>query len=156
MRVEANISVKLINSDKKLINTDGILINTDKLGTKVEVKNLNSFRAVEKAINFEIKRQEEVLESGGKVEQETRGWNDVKEETVSQRSKEEAHDYRYFPEPDLPKMKLHEAFDLAKIKSELPELPEAKRLRYRESFGIKDEDIESYVADQDLAKYSKK
>src|SRR3989338_334807 len=86
MRVEVNISVSRGKT----------------LGTKVEIKNLNSFRVVQKAIDFEISRQEEVLESGEKVVQETRGWNDKKEITFSQREKEEAHDYRYFPEPDLP------------------------------------------------------
>jgi len=86
MRVEANIS----------------LSKTNKLGTKVEIKNLNSFRAVEKGIEYEIKRQSEILEKGEKVIQETRGWHDTKQITVSQREKEEAHDYKYFPEPDLP------------------------------------------------------
>src|SRR3989344_9095201 len=86
MRVEVNISVS----------------KTKKLGTKVEIKNLNSFKVVQKAIDFEIVRQTELLEKGGKVTQETRGWNDKKEITFSQREKESAHDYRYFPEPDLP------------------------------------------------------
>jgi aspartyl-tRNA(Asn)/glutamyl-tRNA(Gln) amidotransferase subunit B len=88
MRVEANISLGI----------------GGKLGTKVEIKNLNSFRAVERGIDYEIKRQAEVLDSGEKVIQETRGWNDNAGETVSQRIKEEAHDYRYFPEPDLPSL----------------------------------------------------
>ncbi|MCK4520536.1 Asp-tRNA(Asn)/Glu-tRNA(Gln) amidotransferase subunit GatB [Candidatus Parcubacteria bacterium] len=86
MRVEANIS---LGKDKKL-------------GTKVEIKNLNSFRAVEKGIDYEIKRQGEILKTGKKIIQETRGWHDTKQITISQREKEEAHDYRYFPEPDLP------------------------------------------------------
>src|SRR3990167_6594334 len=88
MRVEVNISV---SKDKKL-------------GTKVEIKNLNSFKVVEKAVDFEIQRQEELLENKEKIVQETRGWHDKKEITFSQREKEEAHDYRYFPEPDLPAM----------------------------------------------------
>ena len=96
------------------------------------------------------------LMDAGKEEeivQETRGWNDAKQETFSQRKKESSHDYRYFPDPDLPKMMLHEGFDLEKMKKELPELPEAKRARYRKDFGIKDEDIESYINDLVLGKW---
>ncbi|MFZ3015731.1 MAG: Asp-tRNA(Asn)/Glu-tRNA(Gln) amidotransferase subunit GatB [Minisyncoccia bacterium] len=137
MRVEANISV---SEDKS------------KLGTKVEVKNLNSFKSVEKAIKFELDRMVELMENGkgDEIVQETRGWDESKQKTFSQRKKESSHDYRYFPEPDLPKMKLHEAFDLEKMKSELPELPEQMRARYKNDFGIKDEDIEVYVNDKDL------
>ena len=134
MRVEANIS---ISKDKK------------KLGTKVEVKNLNSFRAVERAIKYEVDRMTELLENGkgSEIVQETRGWDENKQQTFSQRRKEGSADYRYFPDPDLPKMKLHEAFDLEKMKKELPELPAEKRIRYKNDFGIKDEDIESYIND---------
>ena len=140
MRVEANIS---ISEDK------------NKLGTKVEVKNLNSFKSVEKTIKFELDRMIEFSENkkGDEIVQETRGWDEEKQKTFSQRKKEFSHDYRYFPEPDLPKMKLREAFDLEKMKKELPELPQAKRLRYKNDFGIKDEDIESYVNDLELAKW---
>ena len=128
MRVEANISV---SENQKV------------LGTKVEVKNLNSFKSVEKAIKFELDRMTELLENGKgeDIVQETRGWDEAKQKTFSQRKKESSHDYRYFPEPDLPKMKLHEVFDLEKMKSELPELPVEKRTRYKNDFGIKDEDI---------------
>ena len=134
MRVEANISV---SKDSK------------KLGTKVEVKNLNSFRSVERAVLYEFDRMMELLENGKgeEVIQETRGWDEGKQKTFSQRKKESSEDYRYFPEPDLPKMKLHEVFDLSKMKNELPELPEAKRARYKKDFGIKDEDIEVYIND---------
>jgi len=134
MRVEANIS---ISSDIK------------KLGIKVEVKNLNSFRSVERAIKYEIDRMIELHESGkgNEIIQETRGWDESKQKTFSQRKKEGSADYRYFPDPDLPKMKLHEAFDLEKMKEQLPELPETKRARYKKDFGIKDEDIESYIND---------
>ncbi|MEK7088721.1 MAG: Asp-tRNA(Asn)/Glu-tRNA(Gln) amidotransferase subunit GatB [Patescibacteria group bacterium] len=140
MRVEVNIS---ISEDK------------NKLGIKVEVKNLNSFKSVEKAIKFELDRMIKLFENGkeNEIAQETRGWDESKQKTFSQRKKESSQDYRYFPEPDLPKMKLHEAFDLEKMKKELPELPQAKRLRYKNNFGIKDEDIESYVNDLELAKW---
>jgi aspartyl-tRNA(Asn)/glutamyl-tRNA(Gln) amidotransferase subunit B len=87
------------------------------------------------------------------IVQETRGWDDSKQKTFSLRKKESSHDYRYFPDPDLPKMKLHEAFPIDKMKSELPELPVAKRDRYKKDFGIKDEDIESYINDPELGKW---
>ncbi len=143
MRVEANISV----SKEK-----------DKLGTKVEVKNLNSFRSVERAIKYETDRMIELWEDGkeGEIVQETRGWDEGKQKTFSQRKKESSADYRYFPDPDLPKLKLHEAFDLVKIKADLMELPEAKRARYRADFGIKDEDIEVYINDTELGAWFEK
>jgi aspartyl-tRNA(Asn)/glutamyl-tRNA(Gln) amidotransferase subunit B len=137
MRVEANISV---SSDPKV------------LGTKVEVKNLNSFRSVERAIKYELDRMTELLENGkgNEIVQETRGWDEGKQKTFSQRKKESSEDYRYFPDPDLPKMKLHETFDLEKMKSELPELPAEKRARYKKDFSIKDEDIEVFINDPTL------
>ena len=137
MRVELNIS---ISPDK------------NKFGTKVEVKNINSFKAVERAAEYEIKRMSKLYDEGceGEIVQETRGWDEVKQMTFSQRSKENSEDYRYFPEPDLPKLYLHEIFDLEKMKKELPELPEDKRFRYIEDFGLKLEDIESYITDREL------
>jgi len=113
------------------------------------VKNLNSFRSVERAIKYEIERMIELFEEGREAEivKETRGWDDGKQKTFSQRRKESSHDYRYFPDPDLPKMKLHQIFDLDKMEQELPELPVAKRARYKNDFGIKDEDIEVYIND---------
>ncbi|KKQ86489.1 MAG: Aspartyl/glutamyl-tRNA(Asn/Gln) amidotransferase subunit B [Parcubacteria group bacterium GW2011_GWF2_38_8] len=140
MRVEANISVSK---------------DQNELGTKVEVKNLNSFKSVEKAIKFELERMLELSENGksSEIVQETRGWDEEKQKTFSQRKKESSQDYRYFPEPDLPKMKLHEIFDLKEMRGKLPELPEAKRARYRKDFGIKDEDIESYINDRELGKW---
>ncbi len=140
MRVEANVSVR--RSD---------LRGRSDLGTKVEVKNLNSFRAAEQAIEYEVKRQIEVLENGGKVVQETRGWNEDRGETFSQRVKEESHDYRYFPEPDLPKLYLSQVAEFQNI--QLPELPDTKRARLARDYGIKSEDIESYVVDQDLGNF---
>ncbi len=136
MRVEANISVSKNNE----------------LGIKVEVKNLNSFRSVEEAIDYEIKRQEDVLEKGEKVIHETRGWDENKKITVSQRAKEEAHDYRYFPEPDLPPIDMS-VFDLNKLKVEIPELPAQKRERFIKEFGLKIEQVEIFVEDRNLADY---
>jgi aspartyl-tRNA(Asn)/glutamyl-tRNA(Gln) amidotransferase subunit B len=137
MRVEANISV----SDSK------------KLGTKVEVKNLNSFKVVQKAIEQEIERMTELLEDdeGDKIVQETRGFDENKGKTFSQRRKETSDDYRYFPEPDLPKMNLHEVFDLKKIEKELPELPNEKRKRFKKDYKIKEQDIELFVFERELS-----
>lgn len=138
MRVEANISISPIEGE---------------LGTKVEVKNLNSFNVVGRAIEYEVARMTALHEAGraDEIIQETRGWDDAKQKTFSQRSKENSEEYRYFPDPDLPKLYLHDLFDLEKISSELPELPAERRERYAQDFGIKDEDIETYVNDNDLA-----
>ena len=105
------------------------------LGSKVEVKNMNSFRAIQRAIDSEIERQAEILDAGGTIEQETRGYIDATGETVSQRSKEEAHDYRYFPEPDLPPLETT-AEDVARLRSELPELPDARKARFEQQYGL--------------------
>ncbi len=143
MRVELNISISE---------------SPDKLGTKCEVKNINSFRALERAAEYEIKRMSKLLDEGkgDEIVQETRGWDESKQSTFSQRVKENANDYRYFPDPDLPKLFLNKVFDTEKIKEELPELPEAKRIRYRNDYGIKDEDIESYITDQELGNWFEK
>ncbi|MCX6717665.1 MAG: Asp-tRNA(Asn)/Glu-tRNA(Gln) amidotransferase subunit GatB [Candidatus Taylorbacteria bacterium] len=141
MRVEANISVS---------DCEG------KLGTKVEVKNLNSFRTVEKAIAYETERHIELLEKGEKIIQETRGWDEAKQKTYSQRIKEDSHDYRYFPDPDLPKLMVSEVFDLKKLKEGLPELPWQRRERYVKDFGIKDQDAESYVINMSLGEFFEK
>jgi aspartyl-tRNA(Asn)/glutamyl-tRNA(Gln) amidotransferase subunit B len=132
LRVEVNISVG----------------KGKKLGTKTEVKNINSFRAAEKAIEYETKRQIEALEGGVEIVQETRGWDDAKGETYSQRAKESSHDYRYFPEPDLPKLKLSEIseFSIEALTKELPELPWERRKRYVK-LGLKEEDANMFVAD---------
>lgn len=135
------------------VNISMALEGADKYGTKVEIKNLNSFRSVGQSIDYEIKRQTEVIEEGGKIIQETRGWDEVKGETFSQRKKEEAHDYRYFPEPDLLPMAPKEMFDLEEINLELPELPEAKRLRFMKEYGLKFKEIESLVFEPAVAQY---
>ncbi len=140
MRVEANISISA---------------DPNKFGTKVEVKNLNSFRAVERAINYEIARHTELLEAGEKVAQETRGWNETKQETYSQRSKEDAQDYRYFPDPDLPKLMISEMpeFSVETLKKSLPELPWEKRERYEKDFGITRENAFLFIENQKLANF---
>ena len=120
------------------------------MGTKVEIKNLNSFRAVEKAIDYEISRQTGILEKGEEVDQETRGWNEEKGQTFSQRKKEEAHDYRYFPEPDLPALN-PVMLDLGGFA--IPELPSQKRGRFKREFGLKDEQIEILVRDKKLSDF---
>ncbi|MYB41710.1 MAG: Asp-tRNA(Asn)/Glu-tRNA(Gln) amidotransferase subunit GatB [Chloroflexi bacterium] len=107
----------------------------DPLGSKVEIKNMNSFRAVQRAIESEIRRQAAVLDDGGSVEQETRGYIEETGGTASQRSKEEAHDYRYFPEPDLPPLEIGEE-RLAEIRGRLPELPDARRARFEREYGL--------------------
>jgi aspartyl-tRNA(Asn)/glutamyl-tRNA(Gln) amidotransferase subunit B len=139
MRLEANVSIS----------------KEEKLGTKVEIKNLNSFRAAERAILYEIARQAEVLDGGGKVAQETRGWDEKKQSTFSQRSKEDSHDYRYFPDPDLPKLHISKIpdFDLEKLKSELGETPDQKRSRFKDSYGLKESDIEFYVSNLPMSKF---
>lgn len=121
-------------------------------GTKVEVKNINSFRYVEKAINYEIERQTELLENGEKVVQETRGWDSVKNVTVSQRKKESAHDYRYFPEPDIPPLTFTAEY-VAELKSKLPELPDAKVQRFIKEYKLSEQDVLVLTQEKDLADY---
>ncbi len=154
MRVEANISV----TTDPAARTDSPENNPKAFGTKVEVKNLNSVRSAERAIKYEAARMIDLIEKGegNSIIQETRGWDEQKQVTFSQRTKEEAQDYRYFPDPDLPKMKLHELFNLESLQADLPELPVAKRARYRADFGIKDEDIESYINDVELGAWFEK
>jgi aspartyl-tRNA(Asn)/glutamyl-tRNA(Gln) amidotransferase subunit B len=138
MRVEANISV---SKDPK------------KFGTKVEVKNINSFSAVERAIEYEIKRHIEVLESGGQIVQETRGWDDAGQKTFSQRKKEGAVDYRYFPDPDLPKLKVSEVEEFRGLVATLPELPWTRRARLVNEFGLRPEAADIFTNDLDLGSF---
>ncbi|MBI4518908.1 MAG: Asp-tRNA(Asn)/Glu-tRNA(Gln) amidotransferase subunit GatB [Deltaproteobacteria bacterium] len=122
------------------------------LGTKVEVKNMNSFRAVEKAIEFELRRQAEVLEQGGRLVQETRHWDPDREVTRPSRSKEFAHDYRYFPDPDLLPLLVSEQW-IERVRAELPELPEARQARFGRDYGLPVYDAEVLTARKDLADY---
>jgi aspartyl-tRNA(Asn)/glutamyl-tRNA(Gln) amidotransferase subunit B len=138
IRFEANVSVKVAGATE--------------LGTRTEVKNLNSFRALERSIIFEIERQSKILASGGTVEQETLGWNETKEATYSQRSKEDAHDYRYFPEPDLPPLKVDESW-LTRVRAELPELPRAMFKRFIAQYGLSEYDASRLVEEKASAEY---
>ncbi len=145
LRVEANIS--LINANFKAKDA--------KLGTKVEIKNLNSFRAVERAIEYEIARQKELLLNDEKVVQETRGWDPQSERTFPQREKEEAHDYRYFPEPDLPPIYIKKDY-LEAIKKGIPELPDEKMQRLKEEFSVNEQSARILVSNRDLSEYFEK
>ena len=123
----------------------------EKFGVRAEVKNLNSFRSLEKAMEYEVKRQTEILDGGGEVVQETRGWLDDKEVTVSQRGKEEAADYRYFPEPDIPPLVVTREM-VEELKKELPELPEIKMKRYVED-GVPEDNAKIIAGDMELARF---
>ena len=136
LRCDANVSVRLKGAEK--------------FGTKVEVKNVNSFRFVRLALEYEIERQIEVLESGGRVIQESRLWNAAEGRTYSMRSKEQAHDYRYFPEPDLPPLIVSAEF-LAEVRKELPELPEARRARMIAEYDLSSQDAFTLTAERAFA-----
>jgi len=138
MRFDINISVR-----KK---------GEKKFGTKVEVKNLNSFKFLEKALDYEFKRQVAALEKGEKIIQETRGWDTEQEITVPQRSKEEAHDYRYFPEPDLPPMTITDK-EIEEISKNLPELPLKRKQRFIKEFELKNNDAETLIETPELSSF---
>jgi aspartyl-tRNA(Asn)/glutamyl-tRNA(Gln) amidotransferase subunit B len=137
-RCDANVSVRPEGSET--------------LGTKIEIKNLNSFRAVERALEFEIERQRDTLSSGGKLLQETRLWDEERKETRSMRSKESAHDYRYFPEPDLLPLTIGEHW-IAELAAALPELPMARKRRYMADYGLQAYDAELLTSRKDIADY---
>ena len=122
------------------------------LGTKIEIKNLNSFRAVESALEFEIARQIDTLSDGGKLVQETRLWDEHREETRSMRSKESAHDYRYFPDPDLLPLVIDDAW-IAQVRAALPELPNARKARFVNEYGLSAYDAELLTGRKDMADY---
>ncbi len=137
MRIEANISVSK---------------DPSKFGTKCEVKNINSFASVFGAINYEVARHIEACEKGEKIVQETRGWDEGKQATFSQRKKENAHDYRYFPDPDLPKLYLHKLFNIDEIKSSLPELPSARKERYSK-YNLQSNYVDILIDDVNMGTY---
>lgn len=139
MRCEVNISLHEAGADRLS-------------GTKVEIKNLNSFKSVERSIEYEIKRQTEALENDENIVQETRGWDEARGATVSQRKKESAHDYRYFPEPDIPPF-IFTADDILRLKDDLPELPDAKEQRFVTEYGLPQADAVILVEDKAVAAY---
>ena len=138
LRCDANVSVRPQGADA--------------LGVKVEIKNLNSFRFVERALDYEVSRQSALLERGGTVVQETRLWDVAGGRTVSMRSKEEAHDYRYFPDPDLPPLVLDPQW-VAAVRADLPELPEARKRRFMAVYGLPERDAALLADDRDLASF---
>ena len=147
MRCEVNISLREKGSSE--------------FGTKVEIKNLNSFRSVKEAAEFEVKRQEALLDKGEKIVQETRGWDENKKSTFPQRLKESAHDYRYFPEPDLPTLEFGQkediptknTIDIERIKASLPELPKEKLERFKSLFGVSESDAKLLISDKRTSFY---
>lgn len=141
LRCEPNISVRTLAQRAR-----------GEYGTKVEVKNLNSFRSMRSAIAYEMERQVRVLEGGGRVEQVNMGWDEVRQVTVVQRSKESAHDYRYFPEPDLPPLRIGRD-EVARLRATLPELPDARRARYEVEWGIRRQDADLLAGERLVADY---
>ena len=137
-RCDANVSVRPVGQEE--------------LGTRAEIKNLNSFRYVEKAINFEVERQTELIEDGGEVQQETRLYDSDKDETRSMRSKEEANDYRYFPDPDLLPVEIDAAY-IEAVRATLPELPDAKQQRFIDEYGLRFDDAGILTASRALSDY---
>jgi aspartyl-tRNA(Asn)/glutamyl-tRNA(Gln) amidotransferase subunit B len=138
MRFEANVSVRPIGSEE--------------MGARHEVKNLNSFRALYESIHYEIDHQIATLRNGGKIEQQTMGWNETEGVTTPQRGKEFAHDYRYFPEPDIPPVGISRD-KVADLQRELPELPRAKQSRFKAAYGLSDYDADLLVGDREVADY---
>jgi len=134
-RCDANISIREVGGP---------------FGSKVEIKNMNSFRAVERALRYEEQRQRDVLEAGGTIPQETRGWVEAQGITVSQRTKEQAHDYRYFPEPDLPPLRVSEEM-VSGIRDRMPELPAARRQRFASAYALSPQDSNVLTLERDIA-----
>ena len=138
LRCDANVSIRPVGETR--------------LGVKTEIKNMNSFRAVQHALEYEAARQISVLQAGGAITQETRGWVEARGVTVSQRSKEQAHDYRYFPEPDLPPLVLSNEW-IESVRAKMPELPDAKRQRFIDQYSLTPYDAEVLTSERALADY---
>ena len=148
MRADVNVSICLPGQYEKYQETQDF----SHLGTRCEIKNMNSMRFIQQAIEVEAKRQIAIVESGGEVVQETRLFDPDKQETRSMRSKEEAHDYRYFPDPDLLPLVIEQAW-VDQIEATLPELPDAKKARFIKDFGLSDYDASVLTSDLDSAGY---
>jgi aspartyl-tRNA(Asn)/glutamyl-tRNA(Gln) amidotransferase subunit B len=138
LRIEPNISIRLVGSKE--------------FGTRVEVKNLNSFRSLERAVGYELERQEALIEKGEAISQQTLGWDDARGVTLPQRSKEVAEDYRYFPEPDLPPLVIEKSW-IDEIRASLPELPDAKRQRFVKDYALSGYDADVLVAERAVAEF---
>jgi aspartyl-tRNA(Asn)/glutamyl-tRNA(Gln) amidotransferase subunit B len=138
IRFEANVSIRPAGSSE--------------LGTRTEIKNLNSFRSMDRAVVYEVERQSKLLEAGLKVDQETLGWDDAAGKTYSQRSKEDAHDYRYFPEPDLPPLLVNDEW-IEQVRKSLPELPSEKIHRFMQQYGLPEADAVLLVAEKPVSEY---
>ncbi len=155
MRLEPNVSLLPYTSGEPFGHPRGGRMDSSGVelpGYKVEVKNINSFRFVEKAINYEIDRQRQLLEKGETPRQETRGWSEEKNATLPQRGKEEAHDYRYFPEPDIPPVRWT-VREVGKIREQLPELPDVKLDRFKKDYTLPDYDAEILTRERSVADY---
>jgi aspartyl-tRNA(Asn)/glutamyl-tRNA(Gln) amidotransferase subunit B len=138
LRCDANISLRPFGQAR--------------FGTRTELKNMNSFRGVQRALEYEEWRQADVLDSGGEIVQETRRWDEAKEKTISMRGKEESHDYRYFPDPDLVRVEIDQAWK-DRIRASIPELPDARKKRYTETYGLPSYDAEVITASKKLADF---
>jgi aspartyl-tRNA(Asn)/glutamyl-tRNA(Gln) amidotransferase subunit B len=149
------LSVSDANMEKGNLRCDAnISIEKDGVeGTPVEIKNINSFRMLERSLLYEEKRQKQAIENGEKITKETRGWDDAKGVTFSQRSKEHAQDYRYFPEPDIPPFEIEKIINIEELKKQLPELPAQKRERYEKTWNIKKQDAEILAVEKSMAEY---
>lgn len=154
MRADVNISLQEPGrwqyKDGEFVLADGYSLNN-----RTEIKNLNSFRSIERAVEYEISRQAKLLDAGKSIVQETRGWDDIKGATTSQRTKEDAHDYRYFPEPDLPPLEINEVWR-SEIVEQLPELPNAKYDRFATQYGLSDYDARLLVEEREVADWYEK
>lgn len=146
MRVEVNMSLRKSDAGSRM---------PERLGTKVELKNINSFKYAAQAVDYEIERQTELLNAGKKIIQETRGWDEKKQKTFSQRTKEEAQDYRYFPEPDLPSINTKD-LDLDEIRAILAELPSQRRKRFKKLYNLPEHDVEILTVNKQLGDYFEK
>jgi aspartyl-tRNA(Asn)/glutamyl-tRNA(Gln) amidotransferase subunit B len=152
LRVEVNISMATMDSNGPPAGEARPMGGKKQLGTKVEIKNLNSLKAVEGSVAYETGRQIGILKEGKKIIQETRGWNDIRYATVSQREKEEAFDYRYFPEPDIPPLAITKD-EIEKLRGQIGELPAQKRNRFAVQYGLDMPTAEIFVVNRDLGKY---